>query len=165
MGMLWWDTDTSIIYLIPDKKYIISDHPDENIITFRYYSKTDERNQFNFQNTDTCKILNDNTHANRNNVLACLFYNHFMTCKHFDKQTSRWDLAPVPLKINVMTFSKSHDIKVMTLVFRPTKQMSWHSASNVMTLISWHWGVDIRLKVNFWCRWRKIITIHAVCIC
>ena len=53
MGMLWWDTDTSIIYLIPDKKnlpkYIISDHSDENIITFRYYSKTDERNQFNFK--------------------------------------------------------------------------------------------------------------------
>ena len=72
------------------------------------------------------------------------------------------DLAPVPPKINVMTFSKSHDIKVMTLFFRPTKQISWHSASNViMTLISWHWGVDIRLRVNFWWRWRKIITIHA----
>ena len=70
-------------------------------------------------------------------------------------------LAPVPLKINVMTFSKSYDIKVITLVFRPTKQISWHSASNVMTLISWHWGVDILLKVNFWWRWRKIITIHA----
>ena len=23
------------------------------------------------------------------------------------------------------------------------------------------WGVDIRLKVNFWWKWRKIITIHA----
>ena len=34
------------------------------------------------------------------------------------------DLAPVPLKINVMTFSKSHDNKVMTLVFHPTKQIS-----------------------------------------
>ena len=40
-----------------------------------------------------------------------------------------WPLGPVPLKINLMTFSKSHDIKVMTLVFRPTKQISWHSAS------------------------------------
>ena len=60
------------------------------------------------------------------------------------------DQAPVPLKINLMTFSKSHDIEVMTLVFRPTKQISWHSASNVMTLISWHWGVDILIKVNFW---------------
>ena len=69
--------------------------------------------------------------------------------------------APIPLKINVLTFSKSHDIKVMTLVFHPTKKISWHSVSNVMTLISWHWGVDIRLKVNFWWRWRKIITIHA----
>ena len=59
-------------------------------------------------------------------------------------------LGPVPLKINLMTFSKSHDIKVMTLVFRPTKQISWHSASNVMTLISWHWGVDILIKVSFW---------------
>ena len=57
-----------------------------------------------------------------------------------------------------MTFFKSHDIKVKTLVFRPTKQISWHSASNVMTLITWHWGVDILLKVNFWWRWRKIIT-------
>ena len=74
---------------------------------------------------------------------------------------SQADQGPVPLKINVMTFSKSRDINVMTLVFRPTKQISWHSASNVMTLISWHWGVDIRLKVNFWWRWRKIITIHA----
>ena len=50
---------------------------------------------------------------------------------------------PIPLKINVMTFSKSHDIKVMTLVFRPTEQISWHSASNVltfnlMTLGRWH---------------------------
>ena len=71
-------------------------------------------------------------------------------------------LVPVPLKINVMTFSKSHDIQVMTLVFHPTKQISWHSASNVMTLISWNWGVDIRLKVNFWWRWRKTITIHIV---
>ena len=55
--------------------------------------------------------------------------------------------APIPLKINVLTFSKSHDIKVMTLVFHPTKQISWHSASIVITLISWHWGIDIRLKV------------------
>ena len=57
-------------------------------------------------------------------------------------------LAPIPLKINLMTFSKSHDLKVMTLVFRPTKQISWHFASNVMTLISWHWGVDILLLVK-----------------
>ena len=52
--------------------------------------------------------------------------------------TGKMALDPVPRKINLMTFSKSHDIKVMTLVFRPTKQISWHSASNVMTLISWH---------------------------
>ena len=46
------------------------------------------------------------------------------------------------------TKDKSHDIlqipwHAMTLVFRPTKQISWHSASNAMTLISWHWGADI----------------------
>ena len=67
----------------------------------------------------------------------------------FDKG-NKFDLAPVPLEINLMTFSKSHDIKIVTLVFRLTKQISWHSASNVRTLISWHWGVDVLLKVNFW---------------
>ena len=47
----------------------------------------------------------------------------------------------------------------MTLVFRPTKQILWHSASNVMTLISWHWDVNILLKVKW--RLRKIFKIHA----
>ena len=73
----------------------------------------------------------------------------------------RVNQAPVPLKINAMTFSKSHDIKAMTLVSRPIKQISWHSASHVLTLISWLRCAHILLKVNFWWRWRKIITIHA----
>ena len=42
----------------------------------------------------------------------------------FNKFILKKEQAPVPLKINFMTFSKSHDIKVMTLVFRPTKQIS-----------------------------------------
>ena len=70
--------------------------------------------------------------------------------------------APVPLKINFMTFSKSHDIKVRTLVFRPTNQISWHSASNVVILILWHWSVDILLKVNF--GWRWDINNHNICV-
>ena len=83
------------------------------------------------------------------------------TYDHIHFECLYFHLAPVPLKINLMTFSKSHDTKVKTLIFRPTKQISWHSASNVMTLISWHWGVSILIKVNFLWRLRKIITIHA----
>ena len=73
--------------------------------------------------------------------------------------------SAVPPNINLMTFSKSQDIKVMTLVFRPTKQFSWHSAPNVMILISWHRSVDILLKVNCGWRLRKIIIIHAWYLC
>ena len=62
-----------------------------------------------------------------------------------DHPCGLWDQDPIPLMINLMTFFKSHDIKVMTLVFRPTKQISWHSASNVMRWVSWHWGIDILL--------------------
>ena len=40
----------------------------------------------------------------------------------------------------------------------PTKQFLWHSVPNIMTLISWHWGIDILVKVNFWWRLRKIVT-------
>ena len=49
-----------------------------------------------------------------------------------------------------MTFSKSHDIKVMALVFRPIKQ------------ISWHWGVGILLKLEFW--WRLKKNDHNTCV-
>ena len=54
---------------------------------------------------------------------------------------------------------------VMHLVSRPTKQISWHSASNVMISISWFWGADFHSKVNFWWRLRKIITIYAWYLC
>ena len=69
-----------------------------------------------------------------------------------------WRPRPCPTKdFYLMTFSKSHDIEIMTLDFCPTKKISWHCASNVMTLISWHWGVDIVLKVNFW--WPMVMKV------
>ena len=74
----------------------------------------------------------------RENDIDLLYFN-----KHFITMAGLWGViqAPVWLKINLMTFSKSHDIKVMTLVCCPTKQISWHSVSNIMTLIPWHWAL------------------------
>ena len=101
---------------------------------------------------------------------ALMFYFDLRLNKRLSKQSWGWWFETPSRSLwrrcNGYTLWQSpSNFHVMHLVSRPTKQISWHSAPNVMISISWFWGADFLSKVNFWWRLRKIITIYAWYLC